>query len=261
MNLSMMSIAVIGDMCSGKKTVVDFFVKRYSFTILENNYNDKISLENNLETIKLTNSSNLRDKLKNNYDRYIVIYPKFTWEDYLDVKNKSSFRLINVICPSFRRSKNFLNKYPGSTEKDFLKMEESFYKSDNIRLTTEAFVNIINDSTLEAFIDKLEKLICTFQTYFRPSWDDYFMSVAHILADRCNCIKQKVGAVMVKNNRILSTGYNGTPKLVENCFSGGCKRCNDVSIKQGLFLDTCFCLHAEANCVKYKFKLKVVGSR
>jgi dCMP deaminase len=77
------------------------------------------------------------------------------------------------------------------------------------------------------------------------------MSVSLILADRSNCIKQKVGAVLVKNRRIVATGYNGTPSKINNCFQGGCDRCLDLSIKQGIDLESCFCLHAEANCVEF----------
>ena len=86
--------------------------------------------------------------------------------------------------------------------------------------------------------------------HLRPTWDDYFMSVAHILADRSNCIKQKVGAVIVKDKRIISTGYNGTPSKIKNCFLGGCPRCNDLTFTQGQGLDSCFCLHAEENAVR-----------
>ena len=60
----------------------------------------------------------------------------------------------------------------------------------------------------------------------RPNWDEYFMKIAEATAARSNCCRRHVGAVIVKDNRIISTGYNGTPRGIKNCFDGGCPRCN-----------------------------------
>lgn len=60
---------------------------------------------------------------------------------------------------------------------------------------------------------------------FRPSWDQYFMKVAYALKSRSNCCKNSVGALVVKDNRIVSTGYNGTPCGTKNCYIGGCDAC------------------------------------
>ena len=59
----------------------------------------------------------------------------------------------------------------------------------------------------------------------RPTWDEYFMEIASVVAKRSNCLRRSVGAVIMKDNHILSAGYNGTPKGVKNCFEGGCPRC------------------------------------
>ena len=82
----------------------------------------------------------------------------------------------------------------------------------------------------------------------RPSWDEYFMRMAGDASMRSNCIRRKVGALIVKQRNIISTGYNGTPIGVRNCFEGGCPRClSDVEPGQGY--DTCICVHAEANAI------------
>jgi dCMP deaminase len=57
------------------------------------------------------------------------------------------------------------------------------------------------------------------------SWDEYFMEVAKLISKRSSCIVKQFGAVITKNNRILSTGYNGTPSQFLNCNEGGCERC------------------------------------
>ena len=54
----------------------------------------------------------------------------------------------------------------------------------------------------------------------RPGWDEYFMEIAQVVAKRSNCSRRKVAAVITKENHLLSTGYNGTPRGVKNCFDG-----------------------------------------
>ena len=83
----------------------------------------------------------------------------------------------------------------------------------------------------------------------RPGWDEYFMRIAEVVALRGNCIKRKVAALVVKDRRIVSTGYNGTPRGVRNCHEGGCPRCNDEGVESGTRLDECLCCHAEENAI------------
>lgn len=82
----------------------------------------------------------------------------------------------------------------------------------------------------------------------RPSWDEYFMSLARLASTRSTCVRRQVGAVIVKDRMVLSTGYNDTPRGVPNCGDGGCPRCqSDAPSASGL--DTCLCLHAEQNAI------------
>ncbi|MBN2368738.1 dCMP deaminase family protein [Candidatus Woesearchaeota archaeon] len=86
----------------------------------------------------------------------------------------------------------------------------------------------------------------------RPSWDEYFIRIAKLVASRSNCLSRHVGAVIVKDKMIVSTGYNGTPRGIKNCDEGGCKRCSDRKegkIKSGEKLDECVCVHAEENAL------------
>jgi len=86
----------------------------------------------------------------------------------------------------------------------------------------------------------------------RPDWDEYFILYAEIAKLRSNCMARHVGAVIVKENRQIATGYNGTPSGIKNCFEGGCPRCKERihgKIKSGDQLDRCLCTHAEANAI------------
>jgi len=88
----------------------------------------------------------------------------------------------------------------------------------------------------------------------RPGWDEYFMLQAELAKLRSNCIARHVGAVIVRGNRQLATGYNGTPPGVKNCFDGGCNRCQlrmEGKIEAGAALDRCLCSHAEANAIMH----------
>lgn len=86
----------------------------------------------------------------------------------------------------------------------------------------------------------------------RPDWDVYFMLHSEIAKLRSNCLAKHVGAVIVKDNRQIATGYNGTPSGIKNCFEGGCGRCllrAQGKINSGENLERCLCTHAEANAI------------
>jgi dCMP deaminase len=74
------------------------------------------------------------------------------------------------------------------------------------------------------------------------------MDIAHVVARRGNCSRRKVAAIIVKDRRIISTGYNGTPRGVKNCFEGGCARCAS-NVPSGGDLGECICSHAEENSI------------
>ena len=82
----------------------------------------------------------------------------------------------------------------------------------------------------------------------RPDWDEYFMDIAHVVSKRGNCCRRKVAAVIVRDRRIISTGYNGTPRGIDNCYEGGCPRCAS-DIPSGSELGECICAHAEENAI------------
>ncbi len=82
----------------------------------------------------------------------------------------------------------------------------------------------------------------------RPGWDRYFMNIAEVAASRSNCCRRQVAAVIVKDRRLISTGYNGTPRGIVNCCDGGCPRCNSDA-PSGTNLGECLCSHAEENAI------------
>lgn len=83
----------------------------------------------------------------------------------------------------------------------------------------------------------------------RASWDEYFMEIAEIVKTRSTCLRRQVGAVIVKDNRILTTGYNGSPAGTFNCTDkGSCKRI-ELNVPSGERHELCRALHAEQNAI------------
>lgn len=82
----------------------------------------------------------------------------------------------------------------------------------------------------------------------RPDWDAYFMAIAHVVKTRSSCSRRQVAAVIVKDRRLISTGYNGTPRGLPNCDAGGCARCAGDA-PSGTGLGDCICCHAEENAI------------
>jgi dCMP deaminase len=82
----------------------------------------------------------------------------------------------------------------------------------------------------------------------RPSWDEYFMDIARLVARRSTCLRRQVGAVMVKEKNILATGYNGTPSGITHCAETGCLR-EQMNVPSGERHELCRGLHAEQNAI------------
>lgn len=82
----------------------------------------------------------------------------------------------------------------------------------------------------------------------RPSWEEYFMSITELVAQRSTCLRRKVGAILVRDKRIIATGYNGAPSGIRHCLDVGCLR-EQQGIPSGERHELCRGLHAEQNAI------------
>ena len=82
----------------------------------------------------------------------------------------------------------------------------------------------------------------------RPSWDDYFMKITETVAERSTCLRRHVGAIIVRDKRILATGYNGAPRGLRHCEEVGCLR-EKKDVPSGERHELCRGLHAEQNAL------------
>ena len=94
-------------------------------------------------------------------------------------------------------------------------------------------------------------IIASETPHIRPDRDQYYMAIGIAVRARANCLGSKVGAVIVRDDRIVSTGYNGTAQGLPNCEDGGCQRCENRGTKysSGEAYDLCICVHAEQNAI------------
>lgn len=82
----------------------------------------------------------------------------------------------------------------------------------------------------------------------RPSWDEYFMKITDLVAERSTCLRRRVGAVIVQEKKIISTGYNGAPKGLRHCLDIGCLR-DQMGVPSGERHELCRGAHAEQNAI------------
>jgi dCMP deaminase len=90
-------------------------------------------------------------------------------------------------------------------------------------LFQRAQLKLLNSTaSIDSLRDAIRSLDLTNEERLRPSWDQYFMQLADLAAHRSNCMKRRVGCCVVREKRVISTGYNGTPRGMTNCNEGGC---------------------------------------
>ena len=173
-------------------------------------------------------------------------------------RGQPQFRLIAVQAPPelrFERIRARNRESDPTSLSEFRELEarEARRKTDAGQDLDETLAladfEVVNDTTLTALHEQLSRLAQGLMAYLhRPSWDEYFMQIAQVAALRSNCVKRKVAAVIVRDKRVISTGYNGTPRGTRNCYEGGCPRCNSLA-DSGTRLDECLCSHGEENAI------------
>lgn len=131
-------------------------------------------------------------------------------------------------------------------EKERSSSDEAAQQLDRVREAADEVVH--NVGSLASLHDAVRSILSRNMYFERPGWDAYFMNVARVVASRSNCVKRKVAAVVTLDKRIISTGYNGTPRGVRNCNEGGCARCNAFG-RGGADLGDCVCSHGEENAI------------
>jgi len=107
---------------------------------------------------------------------------------------------------------------------------------------------IINDGSETALKQQVDEIITNAQLKIRPGWDEYFLKMAFLVAERSTCLRRHVGAIIVDERQVLSTGYNGAARHTRDCLELGCLR-DELKIPSGERHEICRGIHAEQNAI------------
>ncbi|KAL6904966.1 cytidine deaminase-like protein [Trichoderma evansii] len=275
-----MFVGICGSICSGKQTVAQYLVEHHGFKRLYLHAPASVSEENpsSLDGVTATLASNgvvsksnetssshvfstaeeLLDFVTRRW-RSRFVTTDIPTEQVLDVfMRRPFFLLISIDAPLTLRWRRFQQRSnePGQST---ISLTEFVSRNDlhlydaatGLQpLISRATVRLLNtSSSLAHLYATLGKLDIPNPDRMRPGWDTYFMALASLAAHRSNCMKRRVGCVLVgRERRVISTGYNGTPRGLRNCADGGCPRCNEAN-GSGVGLSTCLCIHAEENAL------------
>ncbi|CDK24211.1 unnamed protein product [Kuraishia capsulata CBS 1993] len=247
-----MLIGISGTPFSGKTEIIKYLQKLgFEFVDFKAKHETKDKLHNNAHTLArdtvFSTIEELMDHVTLNWRKNFVMVSIKGLNDLELLAKRPFFLHISIDAPSKTRYSRYLAQKGESTFEDFME------KSDNETFLTElsqvmerSQIKLINNGVLlKQLNDRLDALNLTDITRLRPSWDSYFMKLADLAALRSNCMKRRVGCVIMRESRVIATGYNGTPRHMTNCNEGGCSRCNTNSTG----LSTCLCLHAEENAL------------
>ncbi|EGR29438.1 hypothetical protein IMG5_155880 [Ichthyophthirius multifiliis] len=271
-------IGVVGRICSGKTEFSKLLSEDFEFQNINNQFYNldqifqqikqerqknpftnqdqiqelvkkELCLQN--QQIQLQSQQNCQQIQKLNSNNIINNFTLL--EEIQLLQRRNSFHLVSVDAPINKRYQQFKNQYKEISSfidfETFALVDDLIYYEFNYqKIMNQSKFNINNTQTLKHFKQNIienQKMIIR---DFRPNFDIYFMKLAYETKKRSNCFKRSVGAIITLNNRILSTGYNGTSQHHLNCYEGGCKRCVE-NTQQGKDLIECVCIHAEENCI------------
>lgn len=172
--------------------------------------------------------------------------------------NLKDFKLIGITADVHNRFERSIHRGrvgDGETLEEFIKKEEKENSADEKaqqlnRCFDLADYKIDNSGSVKTLHKKLDGILAelNYKPYTRPSWDEYFIKMAFLVAERSTCIRHHVGAVVINNNRIISSGYNGSPSGIKDCIELGCLR-DQLGIKSGMQHEICRAVHAEQNAI------------
>ncbi|VVC71889.1 Dephospho-CoA kinase [uncultured archaeon] len=269
-----MIIGLTGENCAGKGTVASYLVRKsFQMFSLSDVIREELAAEGKEATREtlIGKGNELRKKFGPGILAKRVAAKTKQGENYVidsirnpaeveELRKLECFTLIHISAPPelrFERMKKREREGDPRTIEAFKAIEEKELRgkdpSGQMLLETFKLADkvVVNDADFQRLYDTIDKILGEVSAKFkpaRPSWDEYFMNIAREVASRSNCMKRHVAAVIVKEKRIVSTGYNGTPRGVKNCNEGGCPRCNSFS-EGGKNLEECFCSHGEENSI------------
>lgn len=247
-----MLIGLCGGICAGKHAIAEYLIQVQGFQLLElaskrhhriaDEPDDDLRLQ--ASQIRKRSDAQSADLVFEDADTLLEFATKRWQERWVttDIADGNTldrfllrpfFLLVSVDAPVSLRWKRFADRCrrrqldPPDLEKFVIWNDRHLYARDigRVYLTDRAQVRLFNSSSsLQELHHALQALELADEQRLRPNWDQYFMQLASLAAQRSNCMKRRVGCVLVRERRVISTGYNGTPRHLTNCNEGGCTK-------------------------------------
>ncbi|KAI6047916.1 cytidine deaminase-like protein [Pisolithus marmoratus] len=237
-----MFVAIVGTRCAGKSTVEDYLISKGFVAV-------RLAAKSLGPNQVFATPGELLEHVTRHWRSNFVTVDLTSSELISLFVKRPFFLLIKVDAPLLQRyRRHCLDLNPLSLEEFVRENDDRVFGTTSLHaMLPFVKVNVLN--TFDTFSDlhsHLDSMNVLSTERLRPRWDSYFMTLADLASQRSNCMKRRVGAILVRDNRIVATGYNGTPRGVKNCNEGGCAHCNGISIANGT---DCLCLHAEENAL------------
>ncbi|KAI8593995.1 cytidine deaminase-like protein [Geranomyces variabilis] len=247
-----MLIALAGPSCAGKRTVAQYLMNAHGFQPVyldptaskpKNGRPTTTGPQNAQHTTRFACADDLAHYVTSNWAKdYVLCSIEKLWE-WEPLLKRPFCLLVAIDAPPSVRFARHRRRVTGAGAEPHDRNASLYF------LMQRADARVFNPyASFDDLYSVLRISQLTNTERLRPSWDTYFMELCNLAARRSNCMKRRVGCILVKERRIIATGYNGTPRGVKNCNQGGCPRCND-NAPCGSGLDICLCLHAEENAL------------
>ena len=264
-----MIIGLTGTNASGKTTIVDHLVSQnFEYHSLSDILREELSRLGNEPTrenlIRIGNelrekngASILADKIKSRLSSTKVVIDSIrNLAEVLTLKKLNNFYLVAVDAPVEIRYQRAINRkrMENITTLDEFILMENREKSKNSHhqnideCMNQADFTINNHSSLDELKQSIDKIIKEINQSVRPSWDAYFLKMAFLVAERSTCLRHHVGAIIIKDRHVLTTGYNGAARNIDDCLKLGCLR-DQLNIPSGERHEICRAIHAEQNAI------------
>ncbi|KAH9997741.1 cytidine deaminase-like protein [Russula compacta] len=244
-----MFIAIIGTRLSGKSTVETYLVEKgfVPVRIISRTpeYGDRAQVVSCFRALDKSSYFSSATELLEHVTR--------NWRHNFVTQDLRTEHIIEMFI---KRPFFMLISIDGPLSDRFLRANKFVLYSSYDRLQKYVTLHVVNNfDTVTALHSYLDEINLLDADRLRPSWDSYFMTLASLASMRSNCMKRRVGAILVRNKRIIATGYNGTPLGLANCNEGGCTHCNSLNER-----GSCLCLHAEENALLEAGRERVSGA-
>ena len=264
-----MVLGITGTNAAGKTRLINYLISKnfeayslsdiireeLSFRELEHTRENLIKVGNDLR--EEFGASILAEKIKSKITSTDTVIDSIrNAAEVSSLRELENFYLIAVDAPVEKRYERA--KFRGRVEnaatiEEFIQMENS-EKSENDRhqniseCMAMADYTIHNENSVDKLYKNMNNILNEIRIRIRPTWEEYFIKMAFLVAERSTCLRHHVGAIIVKDRHVLTTGYNGAARKTDDCLKLGCLR-DQLNIPSGERHEICRAIHAEQNAI------------